>query len=303
MLATMEGALVRPLNRLAEAVEALGGRGPFPGRKGPHLQEFAEVEEAVKRVEGILRRRGRWNDRERERVLAIQRRLMPGDNQWRLDCNLHLRYAATAGFGGDAVAAREIGNRKWMVLLADSTERGPAATMTATLARAAFDVGLARTSDPAAVLAEMNRSLRESLDPTILLSALCARFDCADGSLMYASACGGPAFLVRRKEGGVERLPATGPILGFYSEAVFGSRLERLSEGDRLVLFTKGILAALDGDGRTFHATELERIVSANADRSADEVAAAARRAWENHLGGRVPDDDFSVLVLDWKRS
>ncbi|MCX7803787.1 MAG: serine/threonine-protein phosphatase [Planctomycetota bacterium] len=303
LLVVLEGALVRPLPRLPREIQALGCGRPFFARACLPLQEFAEAEEAVERVEGVLRQQGRWRGRERERVLAIQRRLMPGEDQWRLDCDLHLKYVAAAGFGGDAVATREIGDRKWMVLLADSTERGPAGTMTAVLVKAAFEVALVRATDPAAILTEMNRSLRESLDPTILVSALCARFDCADGSLLYASACGGPAFIARRDGGAVEHLPATGPILGFYRDAHIHTRQARLAGGDRLVIFTKGILAALDEEGRTFRVAELETVIRANGGRQADELAAAARRAWENHLGGRVPEDDFSMLVLDWKRS
>ncbi len=78
-----------------------------------------------------------------------------------------------------------------------------------------------------------------------------------DGTACYSSA-GHPPMLLRRQEGRIERLPATGLPLGMFGEREFPAHELRIEPGDALLLYTDGLVETVNRDGESFG---LERLV------------------------------------------
>jgi PAS domain S-box-containing protein len=122
-----------------------------------------------------------------------------------------------------------------------------------------------------------------------------------DGRIAFAGAH--EHILVCRKETGlVERIVTPGPWLGIrrnVADAVEESTVA-LCDGDLLVLFTDGIIEAMNSDGWQFDMQRLCEIVERHRFESPDAIQRhiiAAVQSWMVTL-----DDDLSVLVARYRR-
>jgi serine phosphatase RsbU (regulator of sigma subunit) len=137
------------------------------------------------------------------------------------------------------------------------------------------------TDDPAAVLSALNRRLHGRLRGGFA-TCLAMRLD-AKGACLVANAGHLPPFL----NGKEVELPPALP-LGLMEEAEFEPMQLQLVRGDRLTLFTDGLLEARNAAGELFG---FERIADLLArPREALEVVEAAQRFGQ--------DDDITVLIL-----
>jgi hypothetical protein len=168
----------------------------------------------------------------------------------------------------------------WLVL-GDVSGKGLRAAMTVSLI-----VGMLRTlaeftSQPADILAGLNRRLCGRLHGgfvTCLVMLLQA-----DGSCALASAGHPPPFVNQQEV----TLPGALP-LGLLAEAVYEQRTVRLQEGDHLVLYTDGLLEARGASGELFSFDRLRSLMQHKP--SAEEASKAATDFGQ--------EDDITVLTL-----
>jgi sigma-B regulation protein RsbU (phosphoserine phosphatase) len=152
--------------------------------------------------------------------------------------------------------------------------------------------------DPARVLGGLNRLFCASLDGAYVTAA-CVYLDRADGRLAYASAGHPPGLLWRAAAGRLERLDRNGLLLGFAPEAAYETVEVPLAEGDRLLLYTDGLVEAANAADEPFDEERLRTFVAENARLPAPALADALLgcvRAWTGRPGF---EDDVTLLVLD----
>lgn len=143
---------------------------------------------------------------------------------------------------------------------------------------------------PAEVLAAVNRSICEAhAAPGLFLTAVFGLLDTSDASLTLASA-GHPPVLHARDGRDMHLVRRTGPALGLAPDAHFGQERLELLAGDRILLYTDGLLPS--GSEREL---ELLQQVFARPLSSAQEVMA--------QLHGDAPAgadrDDVTILLID----
>jgi sigma-B regulation protein RsbU (phosphoserine phosphatase) len=107
--------------------------------------------------------------------------------------------------------------------------------------------------------------------------------------------------LIVRRAGGVERVTTPGTWVGIRPQIrmmTIDSRIT-LTPGDRLVLYTDGIIEAADSRGEQFDMDRLTAVVEDTRHESLQGVVDAilARvRAFSNRQ-----DDDMTVMVVDYQ--
>jgi sigma-B regulation protein RsbU (phosphoserine phosphatase) len=124
----------------------------------------------------------------------------------------------------------------------------------------------------------------------------------ADGRVRYSRA-GHPMPVLLRADGGVERLEAGGTIIGLGGLLPFDEGEVQMHRGDRLFLFTDGILEFQNGAGEVYGEDRLvERLVCTRAvplDAACGEVLESMRR-----FGNEVtPQDDITLLGIQFRGS
>ena len=124
--------------------------------------------------------------------------------------------------------------------------------------------------------------------------------DCRYGRLRYSSAAHPPPLLLRQG-GEVVRLREGGAIIGLGGVTPFTEGAVQLSPGDRLVLYTDGALDCLNPHGESFGEERFVNAVVAWHSAPVDTMCDRLLQALFAHGGGVSPQDDISVLALEYQ--
>jgi serine phosphatase RsbU (regulator of sigma subunit) len=199
---------------------------------------------------------------------------------------------AEALVGGDLyeVVGRDAAVR---LLVGDVRGKGLEAVRMATVVLGEFRAAAADIDDLAEVAVQIDRRLRRYLGDEDFVTAILAEIT-DDGELTLVN-CGHPQALLA-SGGRVEQIPTPASLplgLGASPQAVTG----RMREGDRLLLYTDGIIEARDADR---HFVDLRTVVGAltggDLDEVLDRVLVSLRRSVGAALG-----DDLALVVAEFR--
>jgi sigma-B regulation protein RsbU (phosphoserine phosphatase) len=150
-------------------------------------------------------------------------------------------------------------------------------------------------ADPAGLLSGMNAALCGSTQQQFVTAAY-VHLDSKTGELRY-SAAGHPPMLVLRR-GEVTEVEENGLMLAAFSFATYLNAVSSLEPGDRILLYTDGILEAFNAERVEFGKERLRALLRQCASLSHTETA---DRIVSTVQGWAVTqEDDLTVLVCDY---
>jgi serine phosphatase RsbU (regulator of sigma subunit) len=198
--------------------------------------------------------------------------------------------------GGDFYDLLPMADGRVLVALGDVAGKGsPAALLMALLLailRTLVDLGL----DLPTLMARLNGQVVRHAPSSRFITLFLGLYDPAQGVLTWANAGQNPP-IIRRRDGRLERLTATGIALGMFEGTSYEVQTTRFDTGDLLVMYSDGITEAETQAGVPFDESGLEGVIAAWANASAPELTAAILRAVERHVGDGRFADDLTVLV------
>lgn len=231
--------------------------------------------------------------RDLERAEVIQRALLPRSPPPMEGYCIQAVYRPGAHVGGDLYDVLRVNDRHLAFYLADATGHGVTSAMLSVLFKQRLvlvDPGTGLALPPAQVLEAVNRSICQAhTAPGLFLTAVFGLLDTADGSLTLASA-GHPPVLHLREGGELRLVRRTGPALGLAPDAQFRQERLQLAAGDRILLYTDGLLpSGSEQDLQRLHA------LLASPLSSAQEVMAQLQQG-----AADAPErDDVTLLLID----
>lgn len=231
--------------------------------------------------------------RDLERAEVIQRALLPRSPPPMEGYCIQAVYRPGQHVGGDLYDVVRLGDQHLAFYLADATGHGVTSAMLSVLFKQRLvlvDPATGLPLPPAQVLAAVNRSICEAhAAPGLFLTAVFGLLDTSDSSLTLASA-GHPPVLHARDGRETRLIRRTGPALGLAPDAHFQQERLQLLAGDRILLYTDGLLPS--GSEREL---ELLQEVLAKPLASAQEMMV--------HLHADAPAgadrDDVTILLID----
>ena len=144
--------------------------------------------------------------------------------------------------GGDWYHAAVLGDGKVLLAIGDVAGHGiRAATTMARLRHALAALSVTSTAEPAELLSHLNRLLRADGHNADTATAVIARYDPLDGTLVWAQAGHPPPLRTRRGSTTALDRPR-GPLLGAVHSPVYETATTRLDEADVLLLYTDGLI-------------------------------------------------------------
>jgi phosphoserine phosphatase RsbU/P len=184
------------------------------------------------------------------------------------------------------------------VLVADVSGHGVPAALIASMVKVALAAQSDRADQPAAVLAGMNQSLFGRLAGQYVTAAY-VFIDTRSSSIRYAAAGHPPMLRLVRCSRETHAVEENGLPLGFRESTSYTEVELSLQGGDRLLLYTDGLIEATNADGDFFG---IDRLKATPACGSALQLYAAA-----DHLlhsidtwSGLPQGDDFTIVLVDW---
>lgn len=199
--------------------------------------------------------------------------------------------------GGDFYDLLPMPDGRVLVALGDVAGKGsPAALLMALLLailRTLVDLGL----DLATLMARLNGQVVRHAPSSRFITLFLGLYDPAQGVLSWSNAGQNPP-IIRRRDGRLERLTATGVALGMFDGTSYEVQSTRFDAGDLLVMYSDGITEAETPAGAPFDESGLEGVIAAWANAGAPELTAAVLRAVERHVGDGRFADDLTVMVV-----
>jgi sigma-B regulation protein RsbU (phosphoserine phosphatase) len=234
---------------------------------------------------------------------GIQESILPRADLRLPGLQITARYLPMRGIAGDLYDFHVPDDHRVGVLVADVTGHGVPAALIASMAKVAFSAELAAADQPGVVLSAMNRTLCGHLSGQFITAAYLF-FDTERGDVRYSVAGHPPPILWRRRSGAaIDLAEIGGMLLGFQPTATYHDGQLSVEAGDRVLVYTDGLIEAEDRDGRPFGDVRLREMFALGRDLSSDgfaDLLLDAVRAWSAHRGSdRAFDDDLTFVVVD----
>ncbi len=173
----------------------------------------------------------------------------------------------------------------------------PAAMLMAT-----FQASLRTLSNSGVPLAELIVSLNRyccsnTQGGARFTTAFIAELNPATGELIYVNA-GHNAPILRRSSGTIERFDAGGIPLGIMLDTVHETGSTRLGPGDWLIVFTDGVVEAVNTKGEEYEEPRLIRLIDGAAGATPAELIRRLLADLDLFVGNTPQHDDMTCLLL-----
>ncbi len=173
----------------------------------------------------------------------------------------------------------------------------PAAMLMATFQASLRTISSSNASLPE-LAAGLNRyACTNSQGGVRFTTAFFAELDPATGRVVHLNA-GHNAPMLRRSSGTIERLETGGMPVGISPAAVYESGATTLNPGDWLVIFTDGVIEAINTKDEEYGEPNLERVVSDAAGATPAEMLRRLLADLDGYVGNTPQQDDVTCLLL-----
>ncbi len=218
---------------------------------------------------------------------------MPGLDMWAIARPAH-------HVGGDFYDFIERPGSPMTFVVGDISGKGMAAAMLMAMARtiirmyASSDEGLSSEM----ILRKSNRSLYADFTRMIAMATVfVGQYDAVERSLVFANAGHSPV-IYHPVNGEPRLLLADGMPLGVLPDMLSQDEKICFAPGDVLIIGTDGFIEARNDKGQLFGYDQLLQLVGSLSDRPAGEIGRQLINSIEMFGGGKLQEDDQTLLVL-----
>jgi sigma-B regulation protein RsbU (phosphoserine phosphatase) len=188
------------------------------------------------------------------------------------------------------------------LVIGDVSDKGMAPALFMALTRSIVRASLGHAPSPAEGIAHANRLLCADATGGMFVTLFCALICPDEGEVTYVNAGHNPPLLVQpggqTRPAQLTRLPRTGMALGVLPEAPLAQRTVHLDPGDLLLLYTDGVIDALNPQGQALGMARLEAVLGAQGGRPAVEVVQALEGAIARFAGDAAQFDDIAMVAV-----
>jgi serine phosphatase RsbU (regulator of sigma subunit) len=211
---------------------------------------------------------------------------------------VHALSQPAGAFTGDFYFTHRHGSRLWVVI-GDVAGKGVHAAVVMAMIQEELERSIASCAtaeyDPAITMQRLHLFLRDLLPRNRFATAVIAQIH-DDGTLVVANG-GHCPLLIARKDGSIETIGSTGPVVGLLPTAQWRAVEVAFRRGDTLLAYTDGVI---ESRGEAGEELGLRRLASAFAvasrRTSARAVAEELQQTITSHAGKRH-DDDVTLIV------
>jgi sigma-B regulation protein RsbU (phosphoserine phosphatase) len=201
--------------------------------------------------------------------------------------------------GGDYYSVMRINDQQTALCIADVAGKGMPAALLMSSLQAALQPLISQNLPPAELCHRLNRILCDLTPVGKFISFFYGVLDSSANRLTYCNAGHNPPLLLRA-DGTSMELQAEGAVLGQFPNWLYWQSELQMSSGDRMLLFTDGLVEACNEDEEAFGEDNLIRITREHSKSSADELLRLLIHAASQHCGEQF-QDDASLIVLAGK--
>lgn len=259
--------------------------------------EAGELAIAYNELQNRINREYEAIERELKMAYNVQQKLLPPGDLTIGAYRITARCQSYREVGGDFFDVVSLSPSRFAIMIGDVSGKGMPAALLMSAQLLVFRSEIRRNGSPSEVLARMNRQLCEAMGDEGTVSIGVGVIDLTNNHVQYASA-GHLSPYVVSKAGNFSAVDCSSLPIGIDSEAVYQERSLQLEGGDRFLLYTDGLIEAMNQQGEmySFHGLEAE-IATWNAAKELDVIVDDWLARIDKECG--PGQDDRTVVVLE----
>ena len=200
--------------------------------------------------------------------------------------------------GGDYFDILTLPDQSTLCVMADVMGKGLPAALLATMLRTNLHAIVASEATyPGDIITKVNRLMSNDLIKLeMFITMVCVWISADRGQVLTASA--GHLSAMLQKEGGtINEIEGTGIPVGIFNESVYVSERTAFEPGDRILLYTDGIIEATDGE-TMFEIEGVKLALSQSASLSSRDTVDKLLNEVALFSGERAPSDDRTIILI-----
>ncbi len=262
-------------------------------------QQLEKAYEELKLAQARLIERERL-EHELKLAQKIQQGILPAEIPDLAGWQISVHWQPAHAVGGDFYDFVPFPNDKIGVLIGDATGKGiPAALVMATtcsiLRAIAAGLDQERELPPGDILSRANNLLCQQMPPGMFITCLLAMLDVETGEMEFANA--GHCLPIQLMAEGIYELRATGMPLGLLPGMDYDNKHTTLHFGDRLVLFSDGLIEAHNPSNQILGVPQVQKILVECSNET--EIIKHLQASLADFTGpGWEQEDDMTLVAL-----
>lgn len=199
--------------------------------------------------------------------------------------------------GGDYFDFVRMKDGSHAIVIADVMGKGMPASMLMASLQASLHIIAPENTEPADVVARLNHLFCHNIRLTKFVTLFLARYDEDTGVLTYCNAGHNPP-LIHRADGSIEPLLPTGAAIGLIDQTTFSQETITLRAGDRVLLYTDGVVESMNSSKELFGQERLEDFMRKDPGISARGMIGSLKEHLQTFSGTPTPEDDTTVIAV-----
>lgn len=245
---------------------------------------------------------------ERERVKAeidaanrIQAALLPAGEPDIAGVSVASHYRSATEIGGDYFDFLPLADGKMGLAFGDVAGHGLTSGIVMAMAKSALLVQVGYDPSPRRVMEVLNETVLKTAPKRMMMTFFFGVLDPSTQTLRFSSAGHLDPFVYRAKDESVSSLSVWGFPLGVRRRDPFREVSVTFEPGDRMILYSDGLIEALDDHGEPFGFQRFEKVIHSTGEGSAEEIRAALLDAVKRFTRNRPPEDDQTLVVISFE--
>ncbi|MFI5120470.1 MAG: PP2C family protein-serine/threonine phosphatase [Thermoanaerobaculia bacterium] len=245
---------------------------------------------------------------ERERIKAeidaanrIQAALLPSVHPELGTASVSSHYRAATEIGGDYFDFLPLPEGRLGLAFGDVAGHGLTSGIVMAMTKAALLVQVQHDASPVRVLEVLNDIVMKTAPKRMLMTFFFGVLDPGTSTLRFASAGHLDPYVFRARERNLELLSAWGFPLGVRRREPFHESVVRFEPGDRLILYSDGLIEALNDLGEPFGFERFEGVILSRGAKGADALKQALLESVKSFTRNRPPEDDQTLVVVSFE--
>ena len=241
-----------------------------------------------------------------ERDLSIANRiqgsLLPDSVPELTGYELGVHYVSAKEVGGDYYDFIPLEGGRIGIVVADVSGKGIPGSLVMTMTRSLVRMAAHAHPRVSDVLARVNENLSRDMTRGMFVTLIYFDFTPETGKLSVGRAGHNPAYLFQAARGSIGQIQPSGIALGMDKGPLFEESLKvgtfSLEVGDFLVLYTDGVVEAMDVAGNEYTTERFVAVLEAVREYDAQTIVETIVADLAEHTAGADPSDDVTLVIL-----
>jgi len=231
----------------------------------------------------------------------VQQTLMPEKHILFEGLEINAFQSQAGQVGGDLFDVIEVGAGKYLVVVADVSNKGMPAALIMASVHSYIRVIAEATDSISGLVAKINGFLCNDVRRLggMFVTMFAGLIDLNERKLISVNAGHPPGFLLRPNH--IEKLKTGGTLLGQFPDFGYQEKATPIERGDRLIIFTDGIFECVDGRGEMMGLTRLTRFFRRCREAPWEEFVSHLKDLLAEYSVDKSRVDDATLLMIEVK--